>query len=430
MTLIVLGVSHRSAPFDVLEAVALGEEEGLGLLDDVVISDHVAEAMVLSTCNRVEVYADVDRFHGAVEDIGSALAKVSGIPVADLVGHVYVHYDERAVHHLFSVAGGLDSRVLGEQQIIGQVRAAVRGAQEAGTAGRVINHLGQSALRVGKRVHTETAIDSHGASVVSVALDRAQEELGGFAGRRATVVGAGAMSSLAVGYLADAGLAELVLVNRTPDKAERLVLEVAGRVPARLADFSDLATAVRGVDLVVACTGATGAVLTAEHFNCDHRRVVVDLALPHDVDPAVGDLEDTVLIDLAALADLPGRHSQAADDAARMVDAETRAFTAAQAAVAVEPLVVSLRARADGLLDQEIARLRLRLPQLDAAAAAEVERAMRRAMSALLHTPTVRMKELAADPDGERFTAAVRALFDLDPVAVQVISTPPEGFDA
>lgn len=433
MTVIVVGVSHRSAPFELLDRIAIGDAAAADLLDGVVSSDHVAEALVLTTCNRLEVYADVDRFHGAVEDIGAALAKQSGVPVAELTGHLYVHYDERAVHHIFSVAAGLDSMVVGEQQILGQVRGALRSGQEAGTVGRTLNELGQSALRVGKRVHAETAIDHHGASVVSVGLDRAAELLGGLAGRFAAVVGAGAMSALAVAHLRGAGCAGVVVVNRTRDNAERLVERLTQADPTgdiAVAGLAVLPEVLAAADVVVACTGATGTVVDLGTAPVDGRnRVYVDLALPHDVDPAVASLPGSELVTLASLAQAVTRHSDAEAAASAVVDLETRAYVAARAAEAVEPLVVSLRSRADGILEREVARLRLRLPQLDDVAAAEVERAMRRAFSALLHTPTVRMKELAGDPDGSRFTAAIQALFDLDPAAVQVITTPPEGVD-
>ena len=427
MTLIVIGVSHHSAPFDVLDRLALDASGATHVLDTIMASPHVAEAMVLPTCNRVEVYADVDRFHGAVEDVTSTLAKVSGVQVGDLVGHVYVHYDERAAHHLFSVAAGLDSMVLGEQQILGQVRQALRDAQEAGTAGRTMQVLGQTALRVGKRVQSETDVDRHGASVVSVALERAAELLGGLAGVRAAVIGAGAMSSLAATHLGRADVASLAVVNRTEATAERLVGALDGVVPTRLARWDQLDEVLAAADLVVACTGSAQPVIHARDIPADGRlRVLLDLALPHDVDHEVRDIPGVHVVDLASLAGRAATHTQAEADASAIVAEETRAFAAAQAAVSVEPLVVSLRARADGILDREVERLRMRLPGLDDEAASEVERAMRRAMSALLHTPTVRVKELAADPDGRRYAAALGALFDLEPDKPTTMSTAPE----
>ncbi|MDQ1249533.1 MAG: glutamyl-tRNA reductase, partial [Actinomycetota bacterium] len=200
--------------------------------------------------------------------------------------------------------------------------------------------------------------------------------------------------------------------------------------PVRAMGMADVAEAIAAADVVLTCTGAAGTVIDAKDVvPRAEPRVFLDLALPHDIDPAVGTLPGVRLIDLAALAAGLHRHSGAEADAAAIVDVETQSFIAALAAASVEPLVVSLRARADGIVEREVARLRLRLPQLDDAGAHEVERAMRRAMSSLLHTPTVRMKQMAADPDGERFTDAVRALFDLDPASIQAISMPPEALD-
>lgn len=424
MTLVVVGVSHRSAPFDVLDRLATDDAGAHKLVTDSLASDHVAEAMVLATCNRVELYADVDRFHGAVEDLGHVLSKASGVPMAELGAHLYVHYDARAVHHLMSVASGLDSMVVGEQQILGQVRQAHKDARDNGALGRELHALTQAALRVGKRVHSETGIDHHGASVVSVGLDEATVALGSLVGINAVVVGAGAMSALAVNHLRLAGVKHITVVNRTKANAQALTDDLSARAGAEIstADLSELAVVVADADLLVACTGASDVVVTADHVVAGRKRVFVDLALPHDIDPVIADVPGCHLITLASLATNVSRHSDAEGAAAAIVDDEARRFVVERAAVTVQPLVVSLRAQADGILEREVQRLRLRLPELGDREAAEVERAMRRALSALLHNPTVKIKELAADPEGERLAAAVRALFDLDPDSVQVIS--------
>lgn len=423
MTLVVVGVSHRSAPFEVLDRLATDEAGAHRLVADAVASDHVAEAMVLTTCNRVEIYADVDRFHGAVEDLGALLAKNSGIPVPDLGTHLYVHYDARAVHHLMSVASGLDSMVVGEQQILGQVRQAWRDADEAGTLGRELHALSQAALRVGKRVHTETAIDHHGASVVSVGLDQAIAALGTLSDRRAVVVGAGAMSSLAVQHLRRVGINSITVLNRTKANAENLAgAETSEELHIISGDLADLPGALAEADVVVACTGSADVVIRASDVAPGRPRVFLDLALPHDIDPVVADIDGCTLITLGSMATGIAAHSEAEGEAAAIVDDEARRFLAERAADSIQPLVVSLRARADGIVEQEVQRLRLRMPDLSDDDTQEVERAIRRAVSTLLHTPTVRIKEMASDPDGERLAAAVRALFDLDPDAVQVIS--------
>ncbi len=430
MTLLVVGVSHRTAPVSLLDRVALVEAAATALQVDVLGSPHVAESLVLSTCNRVEIYAEVSRFHGAVVDVTEQLAKATGVAREEITPHLYVRYEDRAIQHLFEVAAGLDSMVIGEQQVLGQVRGALRSAQETATAGRSINDLAQAALRVGKRVHHDTGIDRAGLSVVSVALELAASELGeSLAGRRVLVVGAGAMSSLAATLLARSGVADLVVANRTYEHGVRLAEQVHGRAIA----LDDLATELAQVDLVVSCTGATGVVLDVETLRAargesSERLVVVDLALPHDTDPAIAGLAGVTRIDLETVAALPGAAASERDvEAARAIVAEeVVAHVGSVAAQRVEPIVVSLRARADEVVEAELQRLRLRLPGLDDEAAGEVARSLRRAVSTLLHTPTVRMKQFAADPDGDRYAAALHRLFDLDPEAVAALSVPEE----
>lgn len=426
MTLLVVGVSHRTAPVALLDRLALVEGGSEQLAGDILASPHVAETLVLSTCNRVEVYAEVSRFHGAVVDVTETLAKTTGVPREELTPHLYVRYDDRAVQHLFEVTSGLDSMVVGEQQILGQVRGALRAAQEGATAGRGLNDLAQAALRVGKRVHHDTGIDHAGASVVSVALDLAAGALGGsLGGRRALVVGAGAMSSLAATLLSRAGVTELVVANRTFANGERLAAAVGGRA----VELADVAGLLGEVDLVVSCTGSTGLVLTTDEVRTARTSttaplVVVDLALPHDTEESIAGLPGVTRLDLAAVASVPEAAASEADVAlARSIVAdEVRVHVSARAAQRVEPIVVSLRAHADQVVEAELQRLRLRVPDLDDDAAEEVARSLRRAVSTLLHTPTVRMKELASDPDGTRYATALHRLFDLDPEAIEALS--------
>ncbi len=430
MTLLVVGVNHRSAPSRVLDQVGLTLDEADGLSGDLAASDVVAEAIVLATCNRVEVYADVTRFHPAVTAVADLMAKWTGCDRATLIEHSYVHFDAAAVAHLFSVAAGLDSMVVGEAQILGQVRAALVRGQDSGTAGRVLNGVGQRALRVGKRVHAETGIDRSGVSVVSVALDAAADLLGDLAGRRVLVVGAGSMGALTASTLVARGAGGVVVANRTPAVAERVAAGIPG---GRAIDLQAVPAALAEVDLAICCTGSQDSVIDlgiAQRARVSapvgRPLVVLDLALPHDVDPEVGDLPGVTRIDLAALASMPATAASEADvRAARAIVAEeVETHLAAVASQAVEPVLVSLRAHLGGVLDAEMDRLRLRLTGLDAAAMAEVERAMRRAMATLLHQPTVRMKQLAAEPGGDRYAEALSALFDLDPsLPASVVAT-------
>jgi glutamyl-tRNA reductase len=431
MTLLVVGVSHRTAPVALLDRIALLEAAAEKLQVDLLGSPHVAESLVLSTCNRVEIYAEVSKFHGGVVDVTETLAKATGVSREELTPHLYVRYEDRAVQHMFEVTSGLDSMVVGEQQIVGQVRSALRSAQDTATAGRSINDLAQAALRVGKRVHHDTGIDRAGASVVSVALHLAAEQLGGsLAGRRALVVGAGAMSSLAAVSLVREGVTDIVIANRTHANGVRLAEQIDGTA----IELESLGDHLGTVDLLVSCTGSTGLVLTtaqlaAARAGATTPYVVVDLALPHDTEESLTDLPGVSRIDLASLADLPEAHAPERDvELARgIVAEEVRAHLSVMAAQRVEPIVVSLRARADKVVDAEIQRLRLRLPSLDDTAADEFARSLRRAVSTLMHTPTVRMKELASDPDGARYATALHRLFDLDPEAIEALTAADEA---
>jgi glutamyl-tRNA reductase len=311
--------------------------------------------------------------------------------------------------------------VVGEAQILGQVRASLARGQESGTAGRVLNSVGQRALRAGKRVHSETGIDRSGVSVVSVALDAAADVLGELSERRVLVVGAGSMGALAASTLVARGVGDVQVANRTAVVAERVAAGIPGGAAINLAAVP---SALAAVDLAIFCTGAQDSVVdlptaraARDASPVGHRLVLLDLALPHDVAPEVGQLPGVTRIDLGALADLPATAASEADVlAARAIVAEeVEACLAALAGQSVEPVLVSLRAHVGGVLDAEMERLRLRLTGLDSAAVAEVERAMRRAMATLLHQPTVRMKQLAAEPGGDRYAEALSALFDLDP---------------
>ncbi|MFE9840794.1 glutamyl-tRNA reductase [Streptomyces goshikiensis] len=270
MSLLVVGLSHRSAPVSVLERASLNADAKAKLLHDTLAAEPAAEATVLATCNRIELYADVDKFHAGVSELSTLLAQHSGVALEELTPYLYVHYEDRAVHHLFSVACGLDSMVVGEGQILGQIKDALALGQELHTAGRLINDLFQQALRVGKRAHSETGIDRAGQSLVTFGLEQLAVHLPvreWAVGKRALVLGAGSMSSLAAATLARVGFAEIAVANRTAERAERLaeILVASGTgVAARAVAMSAVADELTRVDVVVSCTGATGLVLTAD----------------------------------------------------------------------------------------------------------------------------------------------------------------------
>lgn len=424
MSVLVVGISHNSAPVSILEKVARDSEGTNKLIRDVSDNEHVAEATVLSTCNRIEVYAEVDRFHGSVEAISRLLLETAGGVPEEFVPHLYVHYDDGAVSHLFHVASGLDSMVVGESQILGQTREALRLGQESGTVGPALNSLFQQALRVGKRSHAETDIDRAGASLVTAALSRATDHLGRSSDLKALVVGAGAMAGLAVATLSRGPASSIVVANRTTTRAQRLADQYGGRAVGLV----DVAAEVAEADIVITCTDSVGIQLDVERFRAargDRRPVaIIDLALPRDVDPAVGNEPGVHLIDLASLAaDLENSGDRLeVEDVRRIVGQELQAFLAARHAAAVTPTVVALRTMATGVVETELQRLLGRLPELGETERAEIELAVRRVADKLLHQPTVRVKELANETGAVSYAAALAELFALDPEAVDAVT--------
>lgn len=444
MSLLVVGLSHRSAPVEVLERVAVSALDAGKVLCQLLARENVAEALLLSTCNRVEVYAVVATFHGGLADITDVLAGQSAIALDELSEHLYVHYAAAGVEHLFSVAAGLDSMVVGEPQILGQLRAAYAGAEQAGTIGRTLHEVVQQALRVGKRIHTETGIGAAGASVVSEALAATAAALAGasgvngaggngagLAGRRVLVLGAGSMGSLAAAQLRRAGVAEIVVANRTHVSAQRLTtLCQAEGTPARAVSLDDVAGVLAAVDVVICCTNATGAVLGVEQIIESHRRVplvVCDLGLPRNVEPGVGGVPGVILLDLSAVArrlEQRGTGSDAVSTAHCLVAQEVCQYLAAQRTAEVTPTVAALRKRAAEVVDAELLRLDGRLPGLDAGVRDELARSVRRVVDKLLHAPTVRVKQLAEAGGGQAYADALRELFELDPQAAAAIAAP------
>lgn len=563
MSLLVVGLSHRSAPVSVLERAALSADAQIKLAQDTVAAEPATEAAVLATCNRIELYADVDKFHAGVAELSTLLAQHSGVGLDELTPYLYVHYEDRAVHHLFSVACGLDSMVVGEGQILGQIKDSLARAQDLHTAGRLINDLFQQALRVGKRAHSETGIDRAGQSLVTFGLE--QLAAGGpvedwARGKKALVIGAGSMSSLAAATLARAGVAEVVVANRTQERAERLaqILTEAEDAPvlARAVGMDAVPDELTRADVAVSCTGATGLVLGAEAVaaavrgrtgepvaepagvrrtadratetrptplpptsvgtedGCpldlpaaasgfsvmgeaavagmdaatleqhaawvagapaerretvrwtagadaeligalaataatvgripERRRpepvaaerpepvlFLLDLAMPRDIDAAVHRLAGVRLVDIESLAEASADAPMAADvdQVRRIVSDEVAAFGAAQRAAHITPTVVALRTMAADVVASEIARLDGRLPGLDDKQRSEIRQTVHRVVDKLLHAPTVRVKQLAAEPGGAGYADALRTLFDLDQETVASVSRAEDSTD-
>jgi len=419
MTLLCVGLDHLNAPMSLLAQAALDSASARTLLLDVAADEYVAETFVVATCNRLEVYADVDRFHPAIDAITELLAKRTGVDREELVDHLHVRYDEAAVVHLFGVAAGLESVVPGETQVLGQVRSALRSAQDEGTTGRSLNAVAQHALRTGKRVHSETAVAAAGASVVSASLDLVAPHVGGLAGRHAVVVGAGAMGLLATATLRRADAASITIVNRTAEHAEH----IAASYGADVAGLEDLPALLLTADVVVTAVGSGHVLLNAAFVGSARERplAIVDLGLPADTDADLALVPGVLRIDLETLHNTSLTQTSTEDlaSARAIVREEAEAFATAHAARGVEPTLVALRAMAADVVATESRRLRNRLPDLTAEEFEDVERSLRRSVSALLHTPTVRIKEYAVGPEGSVYAEALRALFDLDPTTVR-----------
>ncbi len=418
MSILLLGVDFQHAPLAVLESLAVPADETRKVLHEVAELDQVLEAVVVSTCNRVEVYVDLARFHDGYDAVIGWLVERAGTTLEELEPHLVGLVDEQAADHLFAVASGIDSMVVGEQQIAVQVRAALEEARAEGTAGRMLQRLFNQAVRVGRRVRRETAIDEGASSMVDVGIGAAQRRLGSdVQGRRALVVGAGEVGKLSVTALADGGAAEVAVWNRNADKAARLAAKVDGRV----VEPTGLVEAVADTDLVVCTTGAPDPVLTVELLReaaarRDGRRLVLlDLAVPRNVDPAAAGLPGMTIVDVSAVREAAdhGVTGEVIDEARGIVHAEAERFRRWLRTIEVEPTIRALRERAEEVRTAELERLSSRLASLDDEQRQAVEALTEGIVNTLLHDPTVRLK-LFADSGAERHVASLVELFGLD----------------
>lgn len=427
MSVLVVGISHNSAPVSLLEQVALDDDGVHKLMADAAACEHVTEATVIATCNRLEIYTEVERFHGSIEQLSRLLVERAGGTTEAMLPHLYVHYDDGAISHLFQVAAGLDSMAVGEGQILGQTRDALRRGQELGTVGPALNSLFQQALRVGKRTRAETEIDQVAPTLVSAALDETAQTIGPIEGKYVVVVGAGAMAGLATATAQRLGAGHFAIVNRSVDRAVRLAVQYAGQA-VRLADLSE---ELGRADVVISCTGSSGVVidraqLEAARAGATRPLALIDLALPHDIALDVVDLPGVSRVGLAELAEVlhGGPTGREVQEVRRILGEEVTAFLAARRQASVTPTVVALRSMATSVVDAEMTRLDARLPELDEATRAEIRQTVRRVADKLLHEPTVRVKELANEQGAVSYAAALAELFALDPEAVDAVTRP------
>ena len=425
MSVLVVGMSHQSAPVALLEKLSMDDVVQHSACGQLVDAESLTEAMIISTCNRLEVYTVTNAFHTGVQDVIRVLKEVSQVDEEELRNYLYVRYADAAAEHLMSVTSGLDSMVVGEQQIIGQVRSAYQSASEQGTVGPRIHALAQAALRAGKRVHSETGIDDSGASMVTVALEQAMElmRVDDLRGKTALVLGAGAMSSLAATHLGKNGIDSLVLANRTRDRAERLAehSREAG-VPAEVVDFSDRASVLSRVDLVVSATASDEFTITPSDI--PGPLMLADLSLPRDIDDAVTEIEGVRLVNIESLHETMRRSdtedSRALRRAEDIVAEEVATFGSQQRVREVAPAVTRLRRNAAEISGQELQRLRARTPDMSDDDFEQVSHMVKRVVDKLLHAPTVKIKELAAAAETVSVEEAVTELFGLDSLSVAV----------
>ncbi|HZT65248.1 MAG TPA: glutamyl-tRNA reductase [Acidimicrobiales bacterium] len=419
MSVVVVGLSHRTIPLELLERMTLAESDLPKALRDLRERAHLVEAVIVSTCQRTEIYAEVDRFHGALGEVRHFLADISGVAVDDFVDHLYAHYDEGAVAHLFEVASGLDSAVVGEGEILAQVRTAWELARAEGAAGPILSGLFRHAVEVGKRARTDTAISRGTTSVSQAAVALAAGTLDGLADRTVVVVGAGTMGEGMADTVADRGAGRLLVANRSAARAAALARRVGGS-PVH---FSDLPAAVAQADVVLTCTGSPVFVLSADDVAAamtarpGRPLLIVDVAVPRDVEPAVADIAGVTLLDMddlrsfaeAALAGRRAEISLVRDIVAEEVDRYSELVTARLAA----PLVAALHQRAEDVRLAELERFKGRLASLDPRQREAVEALSRGILAKVLHEPTVRLKDEAGTARGERLAEALRTLFDL-----------------
>jgi glutamyl-tRNA reductase len=421
VSVIVIGLNHRTAPLHLLERMAVADGHLPKALHDLCSREHIGEAMVLSTCNRTEVYAVAERFHGAYGDIRGFLADFSFVPPDEFSDHLYVHYDSAAAAHLLSVVAGLDAAVLGESEIQGQVKLAWERARDGGAAGPALNLLLRHALEAGKRARTETAIARRTASVSQAAVAMAAQHLGGVAGRTVLVVGAGEMGEGMAVALAGSGVGEVLVANRTPGRAG----ELADRVGGRPVGLDGLTGHLAGVDVLLTSTGARTPLLEPADVaplmarRPDRPLLIVDIAMPRDIDPAVGDLDGVTLLDMDdvrgfAEAGMAERRREVAAVEA-ILDEELERYLDATSARAAAPMIVALRKRAEALRSAELDRLRARHGDLDDRQIDLIESVTRGVINKLLHQPTVALKDAAGSARGDRLVAAVRDLFEIEP---------------
>ena len=412
MTLTIVGVNYKTAPIALRERIAISREDLLETTRALAALEGVAECMIVSTCNRVELVAAVD---GPATDLTGFLHRHFGLERALLEPHIYRQTDRDAIRHLFRVAASLDSMVVGEPQILGQVKEAFAVARSAGTVAGQLEHLLQSAFAAAKKVRSETEIGSNSVSIASVAVELAKKIFGSLQGRTVFLVGAGKMSELAARHLVQQGAGAILVSNRTQDRAHRMADQLQGQVTPRVVPFDELYDAVSDADIVISSTGAPHPIFLRQHGQAFmHRRrnrpmFFIDIAAPRDVDPAMGQLEGVFVYDIDDLQAVATAHmaerSREASDAEALIAGEVERFQQKQRTVNVAPAIVALQRQAEEIRQAELRRVQARLGDLSAEQIAAVEALTRGLVNKFLHPPMQALKQAAREGDQVRLDA-------------------------
>jgi glutamyl-tRNA reductase len=404
MTLVLIGVNHKTAPIELRERIAIAGDQLQEAVRALAAEPGVLECMIVSTCNRVEIVAVLD---GAEADLAGFLHRRFHLDPGSLTPHLYQYLDRHAVRHLFRVAASLDSMVVGEPQILGQVKDAFAAAREAGVIGGQLENLLQSTFAVAKRVRTETEIGSNSVSIASVAVELARKIFGSLHGRTVFLVGAGKMSELAARHLVQQGAGTILVANRTIERARDLADRFPGSVVPRVVPFDQLYETVSQADIVITSTGAPEAIFRTEHGQAFlHRRrnrpmFFIDIAVPRDVDPAMNKLEGIFVYDIDSLQAVAAAHlaerSRVAEDADSLIAAEVDRFVERQRAVTAAPAIVALQRQAEEMRQAELRRMATRLASLTPEQVAVVETLTRGIVNKFLHQPMQALKQAARD---------------------------------
>ncbi len=419
MAILALGISHRGATVELLERLAFTDDDYAKAYRLAIDDAALEEAVILSTCNRIEIYGSVPTYHAGFQSLRRLLCECRDVTAEELAEPLYSHFEDDAVEHLFSVAAGLDSMVLGEQQILSQVREALHRAEEESATDHGLTGLFHAASRAGRRVRTETGVGAAPDAFVEAGADLATQVLGGLEGKDAVVVGAGQMSALAVKHLRARGVGLVRILNRSIERARTL----AERTASEFGDLEALEQALAAADLVVSATGAAGILIHREAVAAamgerERPLFLLDLAVPRDVEPSAASVPGVTLVDIEGLrATLAALGADAHEDIARahaIVQEEVRRFTVRRHADRLAPLIRELRDRGDGALRAEMERHRSDLADLTPDERAAVEALARGIVAKLLHDPIVRLKELSAPGSGDAHAKLLAELFGIE----------------